>query len=68
MTSPAIVWVRARRCNGYGGNACVEVARVGGETLVRDSKLGERSPVLSFGPGEWRRFIDAAKAGEFDFF
>lgn len=62
----AIVWIRAKRCNGRGGNECVEIARVGGTTLVRDSKLGEDSPVLSFGPGEWRRFTDAVKAGELD--
>jgi len=33
--------------------------------LVRDSKLGDSSPVLTFGEDEWRAFQDAVKAGEF---
>ncbi|GIH26521.1 hypothetical protein Aph01nite_48310 [Acrocarpospora phusangensis] len=52
-----------------GGDNCVEVASTGGPggvVGVRDSKQQGRGPVLSFTPSEWRAFIDAVKAGEFD--
>jgi hypothetical protein len=41
---------------------CVE-ARLDGVVLVRDSKLGEQSPVLSFEPDVWTEFVDGLKAG-----
>ncbi len=61
------VWLKA----DCADNACVEVACVGrtpipSEILVRDSKLGEASPVLRFTLSEWRAFIAGAKAGRFD--
>jgi hypothetical protein len=37
-----------------------------GGQLVRDTKLGEASPVLRYTAAEWRAFIDGVKAGEFD--
>lgn len=45
---------------------CVELAVADGQVGVRDSKLGDASPVLSFTPGEFRAFLSGAKAGEFD--
>jgi hypothetical protein len=33
---------------------------------VRDSKIGDSSPVLIFRPDEWIAFIGGAKDGEFD--
>ena len=40
----------------------VEVtAEPDGTIAVRDSKLGEESPVLRFTPEEWERHLDAAK-------
>jgi hypothetical protein len=33
---------------------CVEV---GGEVKVRDSQLGEQSPVIGFTPSQWNRFL-----------
>jgi hypothetical protein len=51
--------------SGSNGN-CVEVAHVADEFHVRDTKLGDNSPVLLFTPDEWRAFIQGVKAGEFD--
>lgn len=56
-------WVRSSRC---GSAACVEVALVDGQVHVRDSKLGNASPVLVFGVEEWSAFLDGVVAGEFD--
>ncbi len=39
---------------------CVEVA-TGPDVLVRDSKLGDASPHLAFGPAAWRVFIAGLK-------
>ena len=44
------------------GGACVEVA-VPGEVLVRDSKLGAASPILSFTPAAWAMFLGQVRAG-----
>ncbi|WP_040863591.1 DUF397 domain-containing protein [Nocardia niigatensis] len=51
-----------------GSNAdCVEAAHLsGGRVAVRDSKLGETSPVLAFAPEDWDAFNAAVKAGKFD--
>jgi hypothetical protein len=43
---------------------CVEIASVGTEIAVRDSK-NPAGPVLIFGPEEWKTFIAAATAGQF---
>ena len=45
---------------------CVEVAYLPGHRLVRDSKLGDTSPVLAVSPDEWSAFTAAAKAGHLD--
>lgn len=46
---------------------CVEVADLpDGGRLVRDTKLGEGSPVLRYTSAEWQAFIAGVKAGEFD--
>ncbi len=50
-----------------GQNGCVEVTtELPGWVGVRDSKLGTDSPLLTFGPSEWRATLAAAQAGEFD--
>ncbi|MGQ0774692.1 MAG: DUF397 domain-containing protein [Pseudonocardiales bacterium] len=49
-----------------GSAQCVEVAFLPGHHLVRDSKLGEASPVLAVSPTEWSTFTAAAKAGRLD--
>ena len=54
-------WHRATRC---GTNACVEVAKVGDQFLIRDSK-NTQTPPLAFTSEEWAAFVQAIKAGEF---
>lgn len=41
----------------YNGN-CVEA---GGEIKVRDSQLGDTSPILGFTPGQWNQFLTGLK-------
>lgn len=60
-------WQRATACNWDKETWCTE-AKLGpsGHVLVRDSKLGDASPVLDFTPDEWRAFVAGVKDGEFD--
>lgn len=55
---------KSKRCDNSGPN-CVEVEIGDGVVRVRDSKLGEGSPVLSFTPEEWNTFCAGIKDGEF---
>ncbi|MBF6508061.1 DUF397 domain-containing protein [Nocardia farcinica] len=57
-------WRKSSRSNGQGG-MCVEVGR--GEEVVgmRDSKLGEASPVLAVSRARWADFVSAVKGGAF---
>jgi hypothetical protein len=52
--------------SGGANSGCVEVATVPGYIGVRDTKLGETSPVLAFTPVEWQAFLDGVRAGEFE--
>lgn len=64
-------WRRASACASSG---CVEVAH--GKVLrysddldhvmVRDSKLGDGSPILRFDLPEWAAFLGGVRTGEFD--
>lgn len=45
------------------GTNCVQAGDGTGTVAGRDSKLGDASPVLTFGPGAWRAFTAAVKAG-----
>ena len=56
-------WVRVSRCD-HG--QCVEVARGPDGVYVRDSKLGDASPVLGFTNAEWEAFVAGVKRGEVD--
>ncbi|WP_431903717.1 DUF397 domain-containing protein [Nonomuraea sp. bgisy101] len=48
-------WVTAS-----AGGECVQVRRDGANVLVRHSEQPD-GPVISFTPGEWRRFIDGVR-------
>ncbi|GAA3353930.1 DUF397 domain-containing protein [Saccharopolyspora gregorii] len=58
-------WRKSTRSNG-GGAACVEIASIPGLTGVRDSKLGETSPVLPFSESTWSTFLNSLKTGTYD--
>jgi len=49
-----------------GSAQCVEVAFLSGRQLVRDSKLGDASPILAVSPDEWSAFTAVVKAGRLD--
>ncbi|MDR7301319.1 transcriptional regulator with XRE-family HTH domain [Haloactinomyces albus] len=52
-------WRKSSRSQGQ--NTCVEAAtNVSGWVGVRDSKLGEASPVLAFTSAQWRAFVAGA--------
>lgn len=55
-------WLRSRRC---GSGACVEVARVAGGVLVRDSKQPD-GPTLAFTDDQWTAFTDAVRNGDYE--
>jgi hypothetical protein len=62
--SPEGEWRSSSRCAQHG--SCVEVARLAaGLVGVRDGKLGESSPVLAFGAGQWRAYLAGITAGQF---
>jgi uncharacterized protein DUF397 len=56
-------WRRSKRCIG---GTCVEVAKVGDQILIRDSKDLDRTP-LEFDEAEWQAFVAGVKAGDFSF-
>ncbi|MEU4419549.1 DUF397 domain-containing protein [Actinoplanes sp. NPDC024001] len=56
-------WRRSGQCST---GACVEVAKVGDQFLVRDSKQPGGAP-LSFTRAEWEAFVAGVKAGDFGF-
>jgi hypothetical protein len=68
-----VIWRRSARCESH---ACVEVAfrrssrcehahcvevATGPAVLVRDSKLGDASPILSFPRDSWSFFVESLK-------
>lgn len=62
---PDQAWRKPSACGPNSGN-CVEVNLAAhGLVGVRDSKIGS-SPVLVFDRGEWARFVEAVRRGEFD--
>ncbi|MEU6131631.1 DUF397 domain-containing protein [Saccharopolyspora sp. NPDC047091] len=57
-------WRKSSRSGAL--NECVEVALSVERSAVRDSKLGQASPVLAFGSGAFGAFLGAVKAGRLD--
>ncbi|WP_217166835.1 DUF397 domain-containing protein [Streptomyces sp. AC512_CC834] len=60
MTTPDN-WRKSSYSGSGDGNACVEVARDGGHTAVRDSKAPTRA-VLTFPTPAFNAFLGALKA------
>lgn len=60
MTDTGLNWYKSSYSAG-NTNDCVEVADLPTATKVRDSKLSESSPVLSFGDSQWAAFVGFAK-------
>ncbi len=56
------IWRKSTRC---ASAACVEVAEdgSGGGVHVRDSKLGDDSPVVTFEQADWRAFVTDLRTG-----
>lgn len=52
----AASWRRSRACDG---GACIEAGHGPGVVGIRDSQLGEESPVLEVSPGAWEWFISS---------
>lgn len=59
---PALDWRKASACTSSGN--CVEIARDGPDTLVRDGKNPD-GPRLRFDPAEWAAFLEGVRRGEF---
>jgi hypothetical protein len=56
-------WRKSKRCSS---SACIEVAKVAGDYLIRDSKDPDGS-VLTFSEQEWTAFVEGVADGEFRF-
>ena len=65
MTGLSSAWKKSSRSTPQGGN-CVEVRRAEtGDIQVRDSKNPD-GPVLSFTRGDWHRFVESTRTGNFN--
>lgn len=57
-------WIKASYSDN--GSGCVSMRRHDGKIQVRDSKLGDNSPVLNFSKSEIVAWLDGANKKEFD--
>jgi len=55
-------WHRAGKC---GANGCFEARAIGNEVTVRSSRDPD-GPSVTYDRDEWKTFVIAVKAGEFD--
>lgn len=53
------------KSSASGDGACVEVALLGDEVLMRDSKAPDAG-ILRFNGPEWDAFLAGVRGGEFD--
>jgi hypothetical protein len=58
-----LAWHKSSYCSH---DTCVEVARLGSQILLRDSKAKD-GPMLAFRQAEWADFVEGVRRGEFDF-
>jgi hypothetical protein len=57
------MWIKSSRSSTNG--SCVEIEGNGvGGVKVRDSKLGDQSPILTFTATEWDAFVEGVRLGE----
>ena len=56
-------WRKSSRCSN---GTCIEVAKVGGQYLIRDGKNPNQA-AHSFTEAEWLAFVAGVKADEFRF-
>jgi hypothetical protein len=57
------MWIKSSKSSTNG--SCVEIEGNGaGGVKVRDSKLGDESPILTFTATEWDAFVEGVRAGE----
>ena len=54
-----------RKSSRSGGNNCVEVALNLETPRIRDSKLGDASPILDVKPSAYAAFLKAVSDGKF---
>lgn len=57
------VWRKSRRCES---STCVEVAELGTDIAIRDSKRPD-GPTLVFSRTEWDAFVEGVHDGDFRF-
>ena len=53
-------WRKPGRSTGNGGQ-CVEMCADAGLFLLRDSKMGDESPVVKLGPSDFTALLDSLK-------
>lgn len=60
-----VVWRKSNRSNGGVDGACVEIAELADQVVMRDSK-DLAGPVLAFSHTEWRAFLGDVRTGQLD--
>lgn len=63
MSTDPTQWKKSSYSGGNGGS-CVETRWLAGHREIRDSKLGDASPILRFDPGAVAALIAGIKDGE----
>ncbi|THV27955.1 DUF397 domain-containing protein [Glycomyces paridis] len=53
-------WRKSSRSSGNNNSDCVEARRQDGTFQVRDSKLGESSPIFDLGAAEFKSLLGGA--------
>jgi hypothetical protein len=54
-------WRKSSRSSNSGDQNCVEARRASTRFQVRDSKMGDASPVFDLDPSEFRSLLGAAR-------